>query len=128
MFALHLRGTRARCGDPGAPFDTAREGLTELFRTQPLVLGAIGIAIGAGIAAALPKTDIEDNYLGKASETLKTRASEIAGHQVETVTNGASDVIEAASAESTEAEADIGWGESLGGGHHRAVRPPRGCR
>ena len=36
--------------DPGAAFDTAREGLTELFRSQPLVLGAIGIAIGAGIA------------------------------------------------------------------------------
>lgn len=80
-------------------FDTARENFTELFRTQPLVLGAIGIAIGAGIAAALPKTDIEDNYLGKASETIKTQASEMAGHQVETVTNLASDVIEAASAE-----------------------------
>ena len=42
--------------EPGAVFDTARDGLAELFRAQPLALGAIGLAIGAGIAAALPKT------------------------------------------------------------------------
>jgi hypothetical protein len=85
--------------DPGAAFDTARESLTELFRSQPLVLGAIGIAIGAGIAAALPKTDIEDDYLGEASQTVKMQASGIIGQQVETVTNLADDVIDAASAE-----------------------------
>jgi hypothetical protein len=95
----NFRDFRRAMPDPEVVFDTARENLTELFRTQPLVLGAIGIAIGAGIAAALPKTDIEDNYLGKASEAIKTQASEMAGHQVETVTNLASDVIEAASAE-----------------------------
>jgi hypothetical protein len=95
----NFRDFRRAMPDPEVIFDTARENLTELFRTQPLVLGAIGIAIGAGIAAALPKTDIEENYLGKASEAIKTQASEMAGHQVETVTNLASDVIEAASAE-----------------------------
>lgn len=51
--------------DPGAVFDTARDSLTELFRARPLALGALGLAIGAGIAAALPKTDIEDAYLGE---------------------------------------------------------------
>ena len=51
--------------EPGAVFDTARDGLSELFRAQPLALGAIGLAIGAGIAAALPKTDVEDAYLGE---------------------------------------------------------------
>jgi hypothetical protein len=85
--------------EPGAVFDTARDGLSELFRAQPLALGAIGLAIGAGIAAALPKTDVEDAYLGEVSQTVKTQAAEIAGQQVEKVTTLASDVVEAASAE-----------------------------
>jgi hypothetical protein len=85
--------------EPGAVFDTARDGLSELFRAQPLALGAIGLAIGAGIAAALPKTDVEDAYLGEVSQTFKTQATEIAGQQVEKVTTLASDVVEAASAE-----------------------------
>ena len=79
--------------------ETAREGLSELFRAQPLALGAIGLAIGAGIAAALPKTDVEDAYLGEASQTLRTQASEIAGQQVEKATALASDVVEAVTAE-----------------------------
>jgi hypothetical protein len=85
--------------DPGAVFDTARDGLSELFRSQPLALGAIGLAIGAGIAAALPKTEVEDAYLGEVSQTVKAQAAEIAGQQVEKVTALASDVVEAAAAE-----------------------------
>jgi len=85
--------------EPGAVFETARDGFSELFRAQPLALGAIGLAIGAGIAAALPKTDVEDAYLGEASRTLKTEAAEIAGQQVEKATALANDVVEAASAE-----------------------------
>jgi hypothetical protein len=85
--------------EPGAAFDTARDGLTELFRAQPLALGAIGLAIGAGIAAALPKTDVEDTYLGEVSQTIKKQAAEIASQQVNKATALASDVVEAASAE-----------------------------
>ena len=85
--------------EPGAVFDTARDGLSELFRAQPLALGAVGLAIGAGIAAALPKTDVEDAYLGEVSQTFKTQATEIAGQQVDTATALASDVVGAASAE-----------------------------
>jgi hypothetical protein len=85
--------------EPGAVFDTARDGLSELFRAQPLALGAIGLAIGAGIAAALPKTDVENAYLGEVSQTFKTQATEIAGQQVDKATALASDVVEAASAE-----------------------------
>ena len=85
--------------EPGAVFDTARDGLSELFRAQPLALGAVGLAIGAGIAAALPKTDVEDAYLGEVSQTVKKQAPKIAGQQVDKATALASDVVEAASAE-----------------------------
>ena len=73
-----------------------RGNLTDLFKAQPLALGAIGLAIGAGIAAALPSTDIENSYLGETSETLKSKAAEIAGEQIEKATTLASDVVEAA--------------------------------
>jgi hypothetical protein len=80
-------------------FDTARDNLTELFRAQPLALGAIGLAIGAGMAAALPGTDFENVYLGEASETVKNTTAEMAGQQVERATTVAADVFDAAAAE-----------------------------
>ena len=66
--------------------DNVRGNLTDLFKAQPLALGAIGLAIGAGIAAALPHTDIENSYLGETSESLKSKAAEIAGEQIEKAT------------------------------------------
>ena len=80
-------------------FDTARDNLTELFRAQPLALGAIGLPIGAGMAAALPGTDFENAYLGEASETVKNTTAEMAGQQVEKATTVAADVFDAAAAE-----------------------------
>jgi len=71
-----------------------RGNLTDLFKAQPLALGAIGLAIGAGIAAALPNTDIEKSYLGETSETLKSKAAEIAGQQIEKAATVATTVAE----------------------------------
>jgi hypothetical protein len=85
--------------DPGELVDTARDNLTELFRAQPLALGVIGLAIGAGIAAALPNTDVENTYLGEASDTVRTKTAELAGHQVENATKLAGNVIDAAAEE-----------------------------
>jgi methyl-accepting chemotaxis protein len=82
--------------DSANVLDNVRGNLTDLFKAQPLALGAIGLAIGAGIAAALPHTDIENSYLGETSEILKSRAAEIAGEHVDKATNLASDVVEAA--------------------------------
>jgi hypothetical protein len=76
--------------------DNVRGNLTGLFKAQPMALGAIGLAIGAGIAAALPHTDIENSYLGETSETLRGRAAAIAGEQIEKATTLASDVVDAA--------------------------------
>ena len=88
--------------EPGAMFETARDNLTELFRAQPLALGAIGLAIGAGIAAALPSTDVENAYLGDVSETVRSRTAEIAGQQIDKAASLATDVIDAAAAEARE--------------------------
>lgn len=83
----------------GAMFNTARENLSELFRAQPLALGAIGLAIGAGIAAALPATDVETEYLGEASDNLKEQAVDFASEQVTRAKTVAEDVVTAVSDE-----------------------------
>ena len=83
----------------GDALHAARENLTELFRAQPLALGAIGLGIGAGIAAALPGTDVENSYLGEVSETIKSKTAEIAGQQVDKAATLATDAMEAAAEE-----------------------------
>jgi hypothetical protein len=78
---------------------TARQNLAELFRAQPLALGAIGLAIGAGIAAALPATEIEAEYLGEASDSFKEQAVDFASEQATRAATVAEDVVTAVSDE-----------------------------
>ena len=80
-------------------FDTVRSNLSDLFKAQPLALGAIGIAIGAGIAAALPGTEMEADYLGETSYTMKAKAAQFAAEQTDRVTSVAGNVVEAAKKE-----------------------------
>jgi hypothetical protein len=87
---------------PTEVFSNARDNLSELFRTQPLALGAVGLAIGAGIAAALPKSDLEDAYLGEVSDELKNKAADVAEQQLDNAVTLAADVVDAASAEARE--------------------------
>jgi hypothetical protein len=75
-------------------FETARDNLTALFKAQPLALGAIGLAIGAGIAAAIPGTDLENSYLGEVSDTVRSKTAEMAGRQVDKASNLATRVID----------------------------------
>lgn len=60
---------------------SSMDGLTELFRKQPLALGAIGIAIGAGLAAALPTSRLESEIAGDASDEFKEKARAFAKDQ-----------------------------------------------
>jgi hypothetical protein len=83
----------------GALLGTARDNLSELFRAQPLVLGAVGLAIGAGIAAALPATDLEAKYFGEASDDFKEQAADFASEQVSRATTIAEEVAAAISDE-----------------------------
>ena len=54
--------------------ERAREGLLETLHRQPLVLGAVGLAIGAAIGAALPSSRREDELMGDTSDQFKQRA------------------------------------------------------
>jgi hypothetical protein len=90
---------RAVPGASADAFDTARSNLTELFGTQPLALGAIGLAIGAGIAAALPPSKVEAAYLGESSDAVKTKAAEFATEQTARATAVAEGVMGAVAEE-----------------------------
>jgi len=80
-------------------FDTVRSNLSDVFRVQPLALGAIGIAIGAGIAAAVPATQLETDYLGETSDAVKAKAAEFAAEQANRVTMVAENVVDAVTEE-----------------------------
>lgn len=50
--------------------ERARGGFNHLLNEQPLALGAIGIALGALLAASVPPTRKEDEMLGRASDSV----------------------------------------------------------
>ena len=54
-----------------------RDSAGDLFERQPLVIGALAFAVGAAIAALLPKTRTEDNYLGARRDALMDEAERI---------------------------------------------------
>jgi len=78
---------------------TVRSNLSDIFEAQPLALGAIGLAIGAGIAAALPPSEMETAYFGETSDTVKAKAAEFATEQTDRASEVAGAVMEAVTEE-----------------------------
>jgi uncharacterized membrane protein len=61
-------------GNPLPAGDTltkAQSSLGDLMERQPLVIGAIGLAVGAALAGAFRTTQIEDNFIGGVSDEVK---------------------------------------------------------
>jgi len=79
--------------------DNVRSNLTVMFREQPLLLGAVGIAIGAGVAASFPATEFESEYLGETSDEVKERVQSIASEKAEWARETAERALQAASEE-----------------------------
>ncbi|HEX6859816.1 MAG TPA: DUF3618 domain-containing protein [Caulobacteraceae bacterium] len=56
----------------------AEETFMDTLEREPLIIGALGVAVGAAVAAALPSTPVEDRYVGplrdKALDEGRTRA------------------------------------------------------
>jgi hypothetical protein len=64
--------------------------LTDSMREQPLALGAIGVAIGAVMAAMAPRTQKEDELMGETRDRLVDQVKDVANAAVGTVTKEAS--------------------------------------
>jgi hypothetical protein len=72
----------------------AQSSLSDLLERQPLVLGAVGLAIGATVAGALAKSSLEDEWVGELSDGLKADLKERAGAVSQSVRE-ASDTLKA---------------------------------
>lgn len=69
----------------------ARRSVLDTIQEEPLILGAVALAVGAAIGAALPSTRVEDEWLGRTRDGLRDdalaygkgaveRAGEVASH------------------------------------------------
>jgi hypothetical protein len=72
-------GAAATAGDLGRQ---ARNQFAGLLNRHPLVLGAIGLALGAAIAASLRPTETEARLVGETSDAFKRRARELVEDQL----------------------------------------------
>ena len=69
-------GMRRTTDTAQAQAERVREGFNTLLAEQPLVLGALGIAVGALIGAALPSTEQEDRLLGPVRDRTLSEVKE----------------------------------------------------
>ncbi|WP_375762524.1 hypothetical protein ACE10W_04875 [Bradyrhizobium sp. B025] len=98
----YAREQVAKMGNPLPAGDTltkAQSSLGELMERQPLVIGAIGLAVGAALAGAFRTTQIEDNYIGGVSDQVKedlssrgTAVSKALREAADTIAAEASDI------------------------------------
>jgi hypothetical protein len=80
-------------------FADLRANVMDAFHRQPLLLGAVGIAIGAGIAASFPSSAREAELLGARSDHLKEAARHFALEQARRAGELASNAASAAADE-----------------------------
>lgn len=77
-------------------YDAVRHQASDLQRragrqmeSQPLLFGALALAAGAVIAAALPRSDVEDRWVGPARDRLLDEAKDVAADLGERATSAA---------------------------------------
>jgi Protein of unknown function (DUF3618) len=59
------------------------QNIMDFFQEQPLVLAGLGLALGAVLGAALPRTDVEDRLMGEASDHAKDETAALAKQQLD---------------------------------------------
>lgn len=72
----------------------SQEKLVDTLQHHPMIVGAVALAIGAVIAAALPVTRQEEDVFGAAGEELKRKVQEMASDGFDAAKNAAQDVYE----------------------------------
>ena len=80
----------------------SRNALEELVDRNPLLVAGVGLAIGAFIAASLPRSDTEDRMFGDRSDEFKDDAREAVSQGVEhakSVAAGIADDVTAAASQ-----------------------------
>ena len=68
-----------RLGPGKESITKAQSSLADMLERQPLVLGAIGLAIGAAVAGAFRTSDLENEWVGDLSDDVKADLNTRAG-------------------------------------------------
>lgn len=76
-----------------------RHGMAETFEQHPLLLGALGVAIGAAVAAALPATEAENRMLGDASDGFKQMVTDLVAEKTDAAKGMAQSALQDAEAQ-----------------------------
>lgn len=96
--AAYRRGAEAR--DQMARYGRhARRGLLDILQEEPLIFGAVAVALGAAIGAALPATRREDQLFGRMRDDLRDEAVDYGREALDKVQNVASEAYKAGSEE-----------------------------
>lgn len=98
--AVRAWDTASRYGEQG------RERAVDLFEENPLIAGALAVAVGAALGAALPRSKPEDRYLGAQSDHLFHEAERIFNEEKEKLTEVAKAATEEAKKIAKEVKAD----------------------
>jgi hypothetical protein len=93
--AAQLRSTTAEIGAADYGVGQLQQNLKQTFERQPLLLGAIGLAIGAGMASAFAATQFEKDAVGETAERVTDQLKEMATTQVDRVTAAAERTVDA---------------------------------
>jgi hypothetical protein len=80
------RALAARAGEGGARASRygrrAGQGLLHTFHEHPMLLGGIGLAIGAALGSTLPPSEPEDRLLGQTRDRLRRQAATVGREQI----------------------------------------------
>jgi hypothetical protein len=85
-----------------------RRALSDAMEADPLIVAGLGIAAGAALGALLPRTRVEDEYLGETRDHLVEEAEQFAREKYE---QGKSAAQEALRTAKSEASTLVGTGE-----------------
>jgi len=97
-------------------FARARERTGQLINEQPLVVAALGVAVGAALGATLPRTQRENELMGTVRDDLLERAKETAREQAETLKQSAQRVAETAKEEASRVQEQVTGAATQGSG------------
>jgi ElaB/YqjD/DUF883 family membrane-anchored ribosome-binding protein len=83
----------SRTGDQMVDFSVrSKDRFVEMIEQHPIIVGSIGLAVGALIASSLPSTRIENRAFGAGSDELRARAAGMANQAVDSVKSAAGEV------------------------------------
>lgn len=83
------QGARARIGEISErsqrSYYRTKDSVSHMVEEQPLLIGALGLAVGTLLGAVLPRTQREDEMMGEARDSLMTRAKDTLREQTANV-------------------------------------------